>query len=46
LSSKQWRAGEEAVLPLEPSLILRQKPLEMMEEHPIEDSPLRMARTI
>ena len=34
------------VLPLETTLILRQKPVEMMEEYPIKDCPLRMSRTI
>jgi hypothetical protein len=37
---------EKAVLPLETTLILRQKPVEMMEEYPIKDCPLRMSRTI
>jgi hypothetical protein len=37
---------EEAVLLLETSLILGQEPVEMMEQHPIEDGPLRMSRTI
>jgi len=37
---------EIAVLPLEPSLILRQKSLEMVEQHTVEDGPLRMPGTI
>ena len=37
---------EIPVLPLEPALILRQEPVEMMEQHPVEDRPLRMPRTI
>jgi len=32
------------VLPLETTLILHQEPVEMMEEHPVEDRPLRMSR--
>jgi hypothetical protein len=34
------------VLPLETTLILRQEPVEMMEEYPVKDRPLRMSRTI
>jgi hypothetical protein len=34
------------VLPLEPALILGQEPVEMMEQHPVEDGPLRMSRAI
>jgi hypothetical protein len=37
---------EIPILPLEPSLILRQKPLEMMEQQTIEDGSLRMTRTV
>jgi hypothetical protein len=37
---------EETVLPLETTLILRQEPVEMMEEYPVKDRPLRMSRTI
>jgi hypothetical protein len=37
---------EKTVLPLETNLILCQEPVEMMEEHPVEDGPLRMSRTI
>ena len=33
-------------LPLEPVLVLRQEPVEMMEKHPVKDCPLRMSRTI
>ncbi|MEM2126552.1 MAG: hypothetical protein QXQ53_09175 [Candidatus Methanosuratincola sp.] len=36
----------KTVLPLEPALILGQEPVEMMEEYPIKDSPLRMPVTI
>jgi hypothetical protein len=36
---------EEPILPLETTLILRQKPVEMMEKHPVENGPLRMERT-
>jgi hypothetical protein len=28
------------------ALMLRVKPLEIMKQHPIEDAPLRMSRTI
>jgi len=38
--------SEKTVLPLETTLILSQEPIEMMEQHPVEDPPLRMARTI
>jgi len=37
---------EKTVLPLETTLILSQKPVEMMEQHPVEDRPLRMSVTI
>jgi len=37
---------EKTVLPLETTLILSQKPVEMMEEYPVEDGPLRMSGTI
>jgi hypothetical protein len=37
---------EVALLPLETGLILGDKPLEMMEQYPVEDGPLRMSRTI
>ena len=30
---------------LETTLIISQEPIEMMEEYPAEDGPLRMART-
>jgi hypothetical protein len=36
---------EEAVLLLETSLILSQEPVEMMEQHPVKDGPLRMSGT-
>jgi hypothetical protein len=36
----------KTVLPLETLLMLRDEPLEMMENHPVEDGPLRMSRTI
>jgi hypothetical protein len=32
------------VIPLEPALIFGQEPVEMMEQHPVEDGPLRMPR--
>jgi hypothetical protein len=38
--------AEEAVLLLEAALILGQEPVEIMEQHPIEDSPLGTSRTI
>ena len=38
--------AEEAVLPLEPALVLRQEALEMMEQHPVEGGALRMPSTI
>ena len=34
------------ILPLETGLILGQELIEMMEEDPVEDGPLRMARAI
>ena len=37
---------EEAALLLEAMLILREEALEVMKEHSVEDSPLRMPRTI
>jgi hypothetical protein len=37
---------EEPVLSLEAALILDQEPLEIMEEHPVEDRALGMSRTI
>jgi len=37
---------EVAVLLLKTALILRDKPIEIMENHPVEDGPLRMSRTI
>jgi len=37
---------EVAVLLLKTSLVLRQEPVKVMEQHPIEDSPLGMSRTI
>jgi len=38
--------AEVAVLLLETALILRYEPLEMMEQYPAKDRPLRMSRTI
>jgi len=37
---------EKTVLPLETTLVLRQEPVEMMRQHPVEDGPLRMLGTI
>jgi hypothetical protein len=37
---------EKSVFPLKSALIFRDKPLEMMEQHPIEDGSLRMTRAI
>jgi hypothetical protein len=37
---------EKPVLPLETVFIFGQEPLEMMRQHPVEDGPLRMSRTI
>jgi hypothetical protein len=37
---------EEAVLLLEAALILSQEFIEIMEQHPIEDGPLRMSGTV
>jgi len=34
------------VLPLETVFIFDQEPLEMMQQHPVENGPLRMSRTI
>jgi len=36
----------EPVLPLETVLMLSQEPVEMMEEYPVKDRALRMARAI
>jgi hypothetical protein len=38
--------SEEAVLPLESALILGQELIEVVEQHPVEDSPLGMSRTV
>ncbi|MDI6699602.1 MAG: hypothetical protein QME85_11840 [Candidatus Saccharicenans sp.] len=38
--------AQEAILLLEAALILRQEAVEVMEEHPIKDSPLRMSGAI
>jgi len=37
---------EEAILLLKAAFILGQEPVEVMEQHPIKDSPLGMSRTI
>ena len=37
---------EEAVLLLETPLVLRQEPVEVMEEHPVENGAFRMARAV
>ncbi len=37
---------KEAVFALKTLLIFRDKPLEIMEEHPVEDGSLRMTRAI
>jgi len=49
LGHQEMEAGvksEKTVLPLETGLILSQEPVEMMEEYPVEDGPLRMSGTI
>jgi len=33
------------MLPLEPALVLGREPVEMMEQHPVEDRALRMPGT-
>jgi len=38
--------AEETILLLEPALVFRQEAVEVMEQHPIEDSPLGMSRTV
>jgi hypothetical protein len=38
--------AEKAVLLLETTLILSHKAIEMMEQHPVENRPLRMSRPI
>ena len=38
--------SEKPILPLETVFIFGQEPLEMMEEYPVKDRPLRMSRTI
>jgi len=37
---------EEAILPLESALIFGKEPVEVMEQHPVERSPLGMSRTV
>jgi len=37
---------EKAIFPLESALIFRNKPLEMMEQHPVENGAFRMPRPI
>jgi len=37
---------EIPVGPLKAFLVFRHEPLEMMEQHPVEDGPLRMSRAI
>jgi hypothetical protein len=37
--------SKEAVLPLESALILGQELIEVVEQHPVEDSPLGMCFT-
>jgi hypothetical protein len=37
---------EIAVFPLEARLIFDEEPLEVVKQHPVEDGPLRMARTV
>jgi len=37
---------KKAILPLETVPVLGEKPVEMMEQHPVEDGPLRMSGTI
>ena len=37
---------EEAILLLEAALIFSQEPVEVMEQHPVEDGALGMSRTI
>jgi hypothetical protein len=37
---------EIVIFPLEPRFVFDDESLEMMEQHPIEDRPLRMARMI
>jgi hypothetical protein len=37
---------EISVVPLEPALIFRDEPLEMMKKHPVENGPFRISRTI
>jgi hypothetical protein len=37
---------EEAILFLKTSLILRQETVELMKQHPVEDGPLGMSRTV
>jgi hypothetical protein len=38
--------SEIPVVPLEPALIFRDEPLELMENHPVENGPFRMTRTV
>jgi len=37
---------EETIVPLEPALVFRDEPLEMMTKHPVENGPFRMTRTV
>jgi hypothetical protein len=37
---------EVPVFPLEAALVFDEEPIEVMEQHPVEDSPFRMSRTV
>jgi len=37
---------EITIVPLEPALVFRDEPLEMMKKHPVENGAFRMARAV
>jgi hypothetical protein len=37
---------QKAVFPLEPALIFRDEPLELMKKYAVENGPFRMTRTV
>src|SRR5512136_510947 len=45
-SRRLRRRSERPVLLLEPAFVFRQEALKIMEEHPVEDCPLRMTSAI
>jgi hypothetical protein len=45
-SQEQQNCPEITIVPIEPALVSRDEPLEMMEKHPAERGAFRMTRTI